>query len=130
MKIGTLLSAFLSIGLVGFGIVHHMQRTSPEVQQAQVLLEGYYLTAPASAKWHEKRLLKTEKGFVQTFFSLDAQNQFGVPIRGNLCVVYQIEGANVVWDKNAFVLEGCSPEDSQQLERHRDLNRWPANGGK
>lgn len=110
------------IGLTTVAVCHSLDPV--EVKQAQDLLENNYLSSPATAKWHEKRVLKKAGVWVHTYFRLDAQNAYGATVRANLCVVYKNKDNWITWDKQSFVLDNCIPSNEDMLEQHRSLNGW------
>lgn len=113
---------FVLVSVVTVAVCHSLDPV--EVKRAQDLLENNYLSSPATAKWHEKQVLKKEGKWVHTYFRLDAQNAYGATVRANLCVIYKKEDNWITWDKGSFVLDNCIPSNEGMLEQHRRLNGW------
>jgi hypothetical protein len=117
----------LSIFLISI-FVNTRDEESPDIKLAQGLLENQYLSSPSTAKWHEKRVIKTEGLWVQTYFRLDAQNAYGATVRANLCVVHSTDRKGwIFWDKQNFVLDRCLTGNEKLLKLHRDVNNWGSN---
>lgn len=118
----------LAIGSASGGQFLSSLSKSPEdrhLDEIQGVLSEQYLTSPASAKWHTRRILKHEGQWWHAFFTLDAQNQFGAVIRANLCVVVRFaDDGYIRWNKISFVESNCNPENEQLLEFQRTLNGW------